>query len=158
MGFAIPAAIGISIKTGNGEVICIESDGSFAMNLQDLVTMKALDSLFRVIIMDSSGYKSISLSQGRLNQIAHGNSHETKLQLPEIAEIAKVIGFQSRIIRRNDEIQGALEWLNNQLDSAILVVKVSQIEDALPRLVSKPNSKGVLETPAMHDLYPADNT
>ena len=155
MGFAIPAAIGISIKTRNGEVICIESDGSFAMNLQDLVTMKGLDSLFKVIVLDSSGYKSISLSQRRLNQFAHGNSYETGLRLPDIAEIAKTIGFQSKVIRHDDEIQSALEWLNGQSDSAILVAKVSQIEDALPRLVSKSNSKGVLETPPMYDLYPA---
>jgi acetolactate synthase-1/2/3 large subunit len=155
MGFAIPAAIGISIKTRNGEVICIESDGSFAMNLQDLVTMKGLDSLFKVIVLDSSGYKSISLSQTRLNQFAHGNSYETELRLPDIAEIAKTIGFQSKVIQHDDEIQSALEWLNGQSDSAILVAKVSQIEDALPRLVSKANSKGVLETPPMYDLYPA---
>ena len=155
MGFAIPAAIGISIKTKNGEVICIESDGSFAMNLQDLVTMKGLDSLFKVIVLDSSGYKSISLSQTRLNQFAHGNSYETELRLPDIAEIAKTIGFQSKVIQHDDEIQSALEWLNGQSDSAILVAKVSQIEDALPRLVSKANSKGVLETPPMYDLYPA---
>ena len=158
MGFAIPASIGISMKTVSNEVICIESDGSFAMNLQDLVTMNGLDSLFRVIVMDSSGYKSISLSQGRLKQHAHGNSHETKLHLPEIIEIAKATGFQTKIIRRDDEIQGALEWLNDQLGSSILVAKVSQIEDALPRLVSKPNTQGVLETPAMHDLYPEFST
>lgn len=157
MGFAIPASIGISMKTASNEVICVESDGSFAMNLQDLVTMNQLDTSFKVIVMDSSGYKSISLSQGRLKQYAHGNSHQTKLHLPEIIEIAKATGFQAKVIRHDDEIQGALEWLKDQSSSAILVAKVSQIEDALPRLVSKPNSQGVLETPAMHDLYPAQS-
>jgi thiamine pyrophosphate-dependent acetolactate synthase large subunit-like protein len=117
--------------------------------------MKGLDSLFKVIVLDSSGYKSISLSQRRLNQFAHGNSYGTELRLPDIAEIAKTIGFQSKVIQRDDETQSALEWLNSQSDSAILVAKVSQIEDALPRLVSKSNSKGVLETPPMYDLYPA---
>jgi acetolactate synthase-1/2/3 large subunit len=154
MGFAVPASIGIAIKTGNQEVICIESDGSFAMNLQDLVTMKGLNSLFKVIVLDSSGYKSISLSQGRLNQFAHGNSRETDLILPNIEEIARSIGFDSRIVNRVEDLSEAIGWLGQQNQSAVLVVKVSEKEDALPRLISRPNSVGVMETPPMNELSP----
>ena len=154
MGFALPAAIGVSIKTGGDEVICIESDGSFAMNLQDLVTMKSLDSVFKVIVMDSSGYKSISLSQGRLKQYAHGNSSETQLTLPDIEKIAAAIGFATRVIRRDDELKSAIDWLSDQRVSTLLLVKVSESEDALPRLISKPNKSGIMETPPMNILYP----
>ncbi len=154
MGFALPAAVGISVKTGNGEVICIESDGSFAMNLQDLVTMKSMKSVFKIIVMDSSGYKSISLSQGRLKQFAHGNSQETELGLPGIENIAKSIGFVTRTIQNDDEIATAIEWLSDQTSSSLLVVKVSASEDALPRLISKPNRDGLMETPPMNELSP----
>ena len=154
MGFAIPAAIGVSVKTENGEVICIESDGSFAMNLQDLVTMKGLDSLFKVVIMDSSGYKSISLSQGRLNQFPHGNSHKTELNLPNIEEIARSIGFESRFVNRAEDLSDAIRWISCQSKSTVLVVKVSEKEDALPRLISRLNSLGIMETPPMNELSP----
>ncbi len=155
MGFAIPAAIGVSLKTENGEVICIESDGSFAMNLQDLVTMKGIGSVFKVIVMDSSGYKSISLSQGRLNQYPHGNSLETELTLPDIEKIAAAIGFATRVIHLNVDIPDSLAWLSDQKASALLVVKVSKSEDALPRLISRPNGLGIMETPPMNELYPS---
>jgi acetolactate synthase-1/2/3 large subunit len=154
MGFAIPAAIGIAIKTGEHEVICIESDGSFAMNLQDLVTMKSLTTSFKVVVMDSSGYKSISLSQGRLQQYSHGNSEETDLALPNILEIAHSIGFNTRSVESDDDLESSLTWLATQSDSSLLVVKVSKAEDALPRLISKPNINGVMETPPMDDLSP----
>ena len=154
MGFAIPAAIGISAKTENGEVVCIESDGSFAMNLQDLITMKNFGAGFKVIIMDSSGYKSISLSQGRLNQFAHGNNHKTGLHLPVIEEIALAIGFETLVVERNEDIQASLEWLSNQSVPSLLVARVSPSEDALPRLISKPNSQGIMETPPMNVLTP----
>lgn len=154
MGFALPAAIGVSVKTGDGEVICIESDGSFAMNLQDLVTMKYMRSIFKIIVMDSSGYKSISLSQGRLKQFAHGNSQKTDLGLPEIESIAESIGFETKTIQNDHEIAAAIEWLSAQKVSSLLVVKVSPSEDALPRLISRPNSDGVMETPPMNELSP----
>ena len=154
MGFALPAAIGVSIKTGASEVICIESDGSFAMNLQDLVTMQSSSSIFKIIVLDSSGYKSISLSQGRLKQYSHGNSIETELYLPDIERIAGAIGFATRVIHSNEEIKSSIEWLSDQTVSSLLLVKVSETEDALPRLISKPNSKGIMETPPMNSLYP----
>ena len=155
MGFALPAAIGISVKTGNGEVICIESDGSFAMNLQDLVTMKTMKSVFKIIVMDSSGYKSISLSQGRLKQFPHGNNQMTELGLPQIKNIAESIGFVTKTIQSDDEIGAAIEWLSEQKSSSLLVVKVSASEDALPRLISRPNNDGVMETPPMNELSPS---
>jgi acetolactate synthase-1/2/3 large subunit len=154
MGFAIPAAIGVSVKTNYGEVICIESDGSFAMNIQDLVTMKGLDSLFKVIVMDSSGYKSISLSQGRLNQFTHGNSLLTALDLPNIDAIARSVGFESRVVTQIENLTETVAWLSSQTVSSILIVKVSEKEDALPRLISRPNSSGIMETPPMNQLSP----
>ncbi len=154
MGFALPAAIGIAIKTGSGDVVCIESDGSFAMNLQDLVTMKNMESVFKIIVMDSSGYKSISLSQGRLKQFPHGNSRETELGLPDIESIAASIGFVTKTIHRSDEIVASIEWLSDQKSDSILIAKVSESEDALPRLISRPNSQGIMETPPMNILYP----
>ena len=155
MGFALPASIGISVKTGNDDVICIESDGSFAMNLQDLVTMKSMKSVFKIIVMDSSGYKSISLSQGRLKQYSHGNNIETELGLPEIEKISAAIGFETKTILNDDEIAPAIKWLSDQKISSLLVVKVSALEDALPRLLSRPNSDGVMQTPPMNELSPS---
>jgi thiamine pyrophosphate-dependent acetolactate synthase large subunit-like protein len=104
--------------------------------------------------MDSSGYKSISLSQGRLNQFAHGNSHESELNLPNIEEIARTIGFESRCVSGVEELSDAIDWMRSQSKSAVLVVKVSEKEDALPRLISRPNSAGIMETPPMNELSP----
>ena len=157
MGFALSAAIGVAVKKNPKELLCIESDGSFAMNLQDLVTMSAMDTNFKVIIMDSSGYKSISLSQGRLGQESHGNSVATSLNLPDIKIVSNALGLESRQVSHLNELLESLAWLANQDVSSLLVVKVSQKEEALPRLVSKPNSQGVMVTPPMNMLFPEVN-
>ena len=154
MGFAIPAAIGVAIKTHATEVICVESDGSLAMNLQDLVTMMDMNTTFKIIVMDSSGYKSISLSQARLGQFEHGNSKQTNLNLPNTEKIALAMGFSTRELNYDNDIESGVEWLASQKTSSILFARVSRIEDALPRLISKPNSLGVMETPPMNELSP----
>jgi acetolactate synthase-1/2/3 large subunit len=154
MGFAISSAIGIALKFNCEEVICIESDGSFAMNVQDLQTMMEIGTRFKIIIMDSSGYKSISLSQKRLGQIPHGSSKTTGLSLPDPVSIASAFGLKSLEISESSEIPKALDWLVLQETTSLLVVKVSENEDALPRLISKPNKYGVMETPDMNILHP----
>jgi len=154
MGFAISAAIGVALKFDSKEVVCIESDGSFAMNIQDLKTMKDMKTIFKVIIMDSSGYKSITLSQKRLGQFLHGSNVQSALNLPNSILVADSLGFQTKEITDSKEITAALDWLVSQESSSLLVVKVSENEEALPRLISKPNTYGAMETPAMDFLSP----
>jgi acetolactate synthase-1/2/3 large subunit len=154
MGFAISAAIGVALKFDSKEVVCIESDGSFAMNIQDLKTMTDMKTIFKVIIMDSSGYKSITLSQKRLGQFLHGSNVQSALNLPNSILVADSLGFQTKEITDSQQITAALDWLVSQESSSLLVVKVSENEEALPRLISKPNKYGVMETPAMDFLTP----
>lgn len=154
MGFAISAAIGVALKFDSKEIVCIESDGSFAMNIQDLKTMKDMKTIFRVVLMDSSGYKSISLSQKRLGQFRHGSDVQSALNLPNSILVANSLGFQTKELTDSQQITAALDWLVSQESSALLVVKVSENEEALPRLISKPNTSGVMETPAMDFLSP----
>jgi acetolactate synthase-1/2/3 large subunit len=154
MGFAVAAAIGIAAKSSLGEILCIESDGSLAMNLQDLATMAKMDSIFKLVIMDSSGYKSISLSQKRSGQFEHGSSLSTDLFLPDFQSIAEGLGFEVKCATMDSEIDSKLTWLKDSNSSAMLIVKVSSKEEALPRLISRPNAQGIMETPPMNDLWP----
>ena len=39
MGYALPAAVGVSQASGEHDIICIEGDGSIMMNLQELQTI-----------------------------------------------------------------------------------------------------------------------
>jgi acetolactate synthase-1/2/3 large subunit len=154
MGFALSAGYGVSAKIPDNQVLVIDSDGSIAMNIQDLVTLRSSEKIFKILVLDSNGYKSISLSQHRLGQFSHGSNLSTGLNLPNMTDIAAGIGIPTREITNGSNFEDNLEWFVNSAGSALLNVKVSATEEALPRLVSKPNARGVLETPAMNDLYP----
>jgi len=156
MGFALPAAFGVAIKLGLDEILCIESDGSLAMNVQDLTQLINYKTIFRIIVLDSSGYKSIGLSQSRLGQHPHGHNEETALFLPDIESLAASLGFDVKTIRNELEVEDGINWLTKNEKSSILISKVSSIEEAIPRLISRPNSQGVMVTPPMVELWPAN--
>tara|TARA_R110002153_G_scaffold143739_1_gene294861 strand:- start:847 stop:2544 length:1698 start_codon:yes stop_codon:yes gene_type:complete len=62
MGYALPAAIGAAIGSGK-KVYCIDGDGGFQMNIQELLTVKKYDLPVEIIILNNSGYGIIKQFQ-----------------------------------------------------------------------------------------------
>jgi len=62
MGFALPAAIGAAIGSGK-KVYCIDGDGGFQMNIQELLTVKKYNLPIDIIILNNSGYGIIKQFQ-----------------------------------------------------------------------------------------------
>ena len=154
MGFGVAAAIGVSAKFPNQTILCIESDGSFAMNLQDIYTISGNCIPIHIIILNSQGYKSIELSQNRLGQISHGNKKELGLHLPDINSLAESISMPARTVESSKELLDAINWLAIQKKASILNIIVSPSEEALPRLISRVNAEGKMESPPMGELSP----
>jgi acetolactate synthase I/II/III large subunit len=62
MGFGLPAAIGAHFATGR-RVVCVEGDGSFAMNSFELETVRRLNLPIKVFVIRNGGYESIKRTQ-----------------------------------------------------------------------------------------------
>jgi len=62
MGYALPAAIGAAIGSGK-KVYCIDGDGGFQMNIQELLTVKKYDLPIEIIILNNDGYGIIKQFQ-----------------------------------------------------------------------------------------------
>ena len=62
MGYALPAAIGAAIGSGK-KIYCIDGDGGFQMNIQELLTVKKYDLPIEIIILNNNGYGIIKQFQ-----------------------------------------------------------------------------------------------
>ena len=63
MGFGLPGAIGASIASNNGSVLCINGDGAMMFNLQELQTIKHHNLPIKIIVFSNDGYLSIKHTQ-----------------------------------------------------------------------------------------------
>lgn len=63
MGFGIPAAIGGCIASNNKETICIDGDGGFVMNVQELELVYRYQLPIKFFILNNDGYGSIKTTQ-----------------------------------------------------------------------------------------------
>jgi acetolactate synthase-1/2/3 large subunit len=155
MGFGLAASIGVSIKLSGQEVLCIESDGSLQMNIQDLAYLSNPTHRIKLVVLDSGGYKSISLSQVRQGQISHGNSAVEEIDYLNLERILSGLGIPFQILENDMNLETAGNWLANLSVSGVLIIKVSQAEEALPRLISTLNIEGKMTTPKMDKLSPS---
>jgi acetolactate synthase-1/2/3 large subunit len=153
MGFALAAAYGVSKKT-KGELLVIESDGSLAMNLQDFFSILQSPNVFRIVLLNSRGYKSIDLSQKRQRHDLHGTSVKFGVPLPEYSKFLPAIGIRYRSISHSEELKESLTWLFSGEETSLLDVMVSSDQEATPRLISKLDSNGQMKTADFLDLWP----
>jgi acetolactate synthase-1/2/3 large subunit len=93
MGWALPAAVGVSMAS-NQSVISIIGDGSFMSNIQELAVVKQHDLDIKFVILNNNGYLSIKNTQQKyFNGRVHGTSSETGLWFPSMKNIAVAFGM-----------------------------------------------------------------
>ena len=89
MGFAIPAAIGAALASGK-HVTCIDGDGSFQLNIQELDTVRRLGLPIKFYYLNNRGYRSIRLTQDRFFDGRHVGSEFDFVDINKIAAVYEV--------------------------------------------------------------------
>ncbi len=157
MGFGFYAAIGVALKDRRKDILAIDSDGSFFMNPMSIVEAKLKNLKIKFVLLDSQGYKSISLSQKRLGQVPHGADLSSGLVLPNLELYISNLGLPMAICTENSELQDGVKWLRELDTSGVLILSVSQSEEALPRLISAPDKHGAMVSPDFEKVSPMEN-
>ena len=63
MGYALPAAIGAYLSGREGPIYCIDGDGGFQMNIQELQTIVHYNIPIKIIILNNRSYGIIKQFQ-----------------------------------------------------------------------------------------------
>lgn len=155
MGYGLPAMVGASQVKKNRLVIGIESDGSFNMNLQELLTIKALNLNLKIFIINNNGYASIrSTQRNYFNSRYVGTGFEAKLFLPDITDVAKSIGIKSFCIEKVEDLSSAIKYCLRQKNIILCDIKVINDENLWPKVSAIPQSDGSIISMPIEDMSP----
>jgi acetolactate synthase-1/2/3 large subunit len=106
MGFGIPSAIGACIASGKKRVVCVNGDGGFQMNIQELQTIKSLNLPVKFFLINNNGYASIRNTQRTYFKGFYvGSSPESGVSLPNIKKQTLSYGFDYFSIKNNTHIK-----------------------------------------------------
>lgn len=155
MGYGFPAAIGACIAKGGGRVICLDGDGSFQMNIQELQTVAHHRLNLKIIILNNNGYHSIRQTQRNLFEPPLvGVSADNGVSFPDLGKIAHAYGIPYFRIEDADEIHERLRAVLSDDQPALCEVVVDEGQNFEPKLSSRALPDGGIVSPEIDDMSP----
>ncbi len=156
MGYGIPATIGaLCANKTYKRVIGVESDGSLQMNLQELLTLKALNKPATIFIINNKGYASIRNTQRNyFNSRYLGTGPEAKLFLPDISRLAASIDIPTITIESVENLYQGINQALNYQGLILCDVHVSPNEALWPKSAALPQADGSMLSMPLEDMSP----
>jgi len=155
MGFGISSALGACVASGKQRTICVDGDGGFAMNTQELETVNRLGLPIKFFVFDNGGYGSIRATQNAYFDSRYfASSPEGGLTLPNLEKIANTYKIPFVELGSNNEIDEKLDSCWRITGPSICRVRVSPRQVTAPRVRSRQTEDGSMETAPMDDLWP----
>lgn len=155
MGFGLPQTIGACLAGGGRRTVCVNGDGGFQLNLQDLETVNRLGLPIKYFILNNRGYASIRTTQknyfqGRL--VASDPS--SGLTLPDICKISSAYGISNNRIANNAELEKNVAEALSSIGPFISEVMIDPEEESAPKVKSALKTDGSLVSKPLEDLWP----
>lgn len=151
MGYGLPAAIGACVGSGGRPTLCIESDGSLMLNLQELATLKQLQLPITLVIMNNNGYASIRNTQKNyFNNRQVGSSRESGLLIPDFIALARALGIDCVSVHDVTELTPALFTPGLRL----IDVRLEEQEVLAPKVAAVPQADGSMLSMPLEDMSP----
>jgi len=154
MGLAQPAAIGACLGSGRKRTICVDGDGGFTMNIQELETIRRLHLPVKFFIVNNNGYASIRASQGNYFKLLVGADATSGLTLPDFMKVARAYGLPARRISSPETLAEELKIVLGEPGPAICEIVVLPDEPRIPRVASVIRPDGSMASRPLEDLYP----
>lgn len=155
MGFGVATAIGGCLASGGRRTVCIDGDGGFAMNIQELETVKRLQLPIKIFVINNQGYVSIRNTQTTFFQ-GHfvGSNADSGLTLPDIIRVADAFGIHSLKIQNHSNIRQQVKDTLEFKGPVVCEVMVSPDQHTAPRITTVQQPDGTMISKPLEDMWP----
>src|ERR1700722_489741 len=155
MGFGIPASIGVCFASGKQRTICVDGDGGFQFNIQELSTVAHHRLPIKFFVLNNDGYASIRASQANFFGNPNiGCSNSTGVQLPVLSKLAHGFGIACAEISRQDDLAAQIRKVLETPGPVLCDLKVIPDEARCPRVTSVQRPDGSFVSKPLEDLWP----
>lgn len=155
MGFGVPAAIGACIASGNKLTICIDGDGGFVMNMQELELVNRYNLPIKFFILNNNGYGSIKTTQNNhFDGKLVASDPSSGLTLPDISKISFSFGIEHIKIFDNNMLISLLPKIIKKKSALIIELMIDPNHKTFPKAAVFKTEDGLFSTRPMEDLQP----
>lgn len=153
MGYGLPAAIGACLGSNSQSTVCVESDGSLMLNLQELASLKALNLPITVVVMNNAGYASIRNTQKNYFEERYlGTGQSSGLLIPNLMAIAQAMEIDASNVDTLSELEKAFNKFHK--GPRLINVNLRSEEVLLPKVAALPQKDGSMISMPLEDMSP----
>jgi acetolactate synthase I/II/III large subunit len=131
MGFAVPAAMGVTLARPDEPVWAISGDGGFQMNLQEIATMVQEKIPVKMAIFNN-GYLGMVR---QWQQFFHGRRYSaTPIWSPDYVKLAEAYGIAGWRVERASDLEGVLARAHAEPGPALVEFVIEQEANVFPMI------------------------
>jgi acetolactate synthase-1/2/3 large subunit len=155
MGCGVPASIGVCLANDRRRTICVDGDGGFQFNIQELETIARLKLPIIFFVLNNNGYASIRASQKNCFGAATiGCDPPTGLTIPDVRSVAEAYGLRTALIPDQIDLRDKVRRVLSEPGPLVCDVRVVPDEIRAPRLSTVQRPDGSLVSKPLEDLWP----
>jgi acetolactate synthase-1/2/3 large subunit len=149
MGFGYPAALGAKLGRPDKQVIDIDGDGSFLMNVQELATAHIDGIASKVIILNNQHLGMVVQWEDRFYDSNRGHTFlgdpkDLKRIYPDYLGICKGFGVAAERVLHKKDLRAALQRMLDSKETYVLDVMTPYTEHVLPMIPSGKTYKDII--------------
>jgi acetolactate synthase-1/2/3 large subunit len=153
MGFGLPAAIGAAVASQR-RTVCVDGDGGFQMNIQELATVARLGLPIKFFVINNQGYASIRTSQTSYFNRLVGADASSGLTLPDLGKVAPAYDVPFLRVSGRKDMRKVIRAVLDRPGPMVCDVVVAPNEERIPRASSYQKPDGSMGSKPLEDLYP----
>ena len=149
MGFGYPAAMGAKLGRPDKQVIDIDGDGSFLMNVQELATAHIDGIAPKVIILNNQHLGMVVQWEDRFYDSNRGHTFlgdpkDLKRIYPDYLGICKGFGVPAERVLHKKDLRAALQRMLDSKETFVLDVMTPYTEHVLPMIPAGKTYKDII--------------
>jgi len=149
MGFGYPAAMGAKLGRPDKQVIDIDGDGSFLMNVQELATAHIDGIAPKVIILNNQHLGMVVQWEDRFYESNRGHTFlgdpkDLNRIYPDYLGICKGFGVPAERVIHKKDLRAALQRMLDSKETYVLDVMTPYTEHVLPMIPSGKTYKDII--------------
>jgi acetolactate synthase-1/2/3 large subunit len=132
MGFGFPAAIGAQKAFPDKMVVCITSEGSFQMNLQELVTAAEHNLAVKIVLLNNGFHGMVRQWQDLFYEGRYSASHLGKM--PDFVKLADAYGILGLRAVKPSEVEPVLQEGLKHKGPVLMDIHTDPYENCYPMI------------------------
>jgi acetolactate synthase-1/2/3 large subunit len=155
MGTGLPGAIGACLASGRRRTVCVNGDGGFQLNIQELETVRRLNLPIKYFVLCNGGYASIiAMQRNHFQGRLVGSEPASGLSLPELGPVARAYGIPSMEVDGHAGLRRTVREVLSHDGPMVCTVRTSADQPVAPRATSMMRPDGTMVSRPMEDMWP----